>query len=84
LLSNNKVCLVDDDDFVKVSSYNWKESRGYAYTNIKDIGIVMMHRMIMGLQRGDGLEVDHIHHNKLDNRKSQLRICTPLQNSQNR
>lgn len=82
-LTRGQVALVDDDDFERLNQFLWKEGNGYAYTNISN-KIVMMHRMIMGLQRGDGLQAHHIHHNKLDNRKSQLKVCTPLQNSHNR
>jgi len=45
---------------------------------------LLMHREIMGLSPGDGLEVDHISGDRLDNRKCNLRICTPNENSLNR
>jgi len=38
----------------------------------------------MGLTKGDGLEVDHINLDKLDNRKCNLRIVTRRQNLINR
>jgi len=88
LVNSSNVCLVDDEDYaLMLSAYKWREAKGYAYTNIKYQGkteIVMMHRMIMNLQPNDGLQVDHLYHNTLDNRKSQLRVCTPLQNTHNR
>jgi hypothetical protein len=42
-----------------------------------------MHREILGLKRGDGLEGDHINHDSLDNRRSNLRVVTSVGNSQN-
>ena len=78
------VVLIDAVDYPLVSKYKWYIHRGYARTTIKQNGkteTVLMHRMIMGLQCGDGLHVHHIYHNKLDNRKSQLEVCTPLQNA---
>jgi hypothetical protein len=42
-----------------------------------------MHRLILGLSPGDGLCADHINRNKLDNRRSNLRIVPPTANTQN-
>lgn len=42
-----------------------------------------LHRELMGLTRGDGLEVDHRDRNRLNHRRSNLRVVTPRANSQN-
>jgi len=44
----------------------------------------LIHRWIMGLAFGDPREVDHMNGNRLDNRRSNLRICTHQENRQNR
>ena len=41
-----------------------------------------MHRLIMNVNRRE-IFVDHIYHNKNDNRKSQLRLVNPQQNASN-
>jgi hypothetical protein len=43
-----------------------------------------MHRFLLGLTPGDGIQADHIDGNKLDNRRGNLRACTHAQNQQNR
>lgn len=45
---------------------------------------VSMHRLIMRALNQFDKEIDHIHHNTLDNRKSQLRVVTKSENQQNR
>ena len=42
-----------------------------------------MHREILNLVPGDGLIVDHINGDTLDNRKSNLRVVTAVENARN-
>lgn len=44
---------------------------------------IYLHREILGLTVGDGLEGDHKNRNKLDCRQGNLRVVTPAQNNQN-
>ena len=72
--------LLDDDDFERFCAKNWIVGKhGYAYC-----GKVLLHRAILGLERGDGVHCDHRNRNRLDNRKENLRACTRAQNSCNR
>lgn len=63
------VVFVDKDDFDKVIQYKWKFSGGYANCSRRDVGF--MHTLI--LDKKDGLYIDHINRNRLDNRKQNLR-----------
>lgn len=88
------VVQIDDDDFKNVSEYGWflkydkKMDCYYCQTNSKSVNgnryTIAMHRFIMGLEKGDKRVVDHINHDTLDNRKSNLRVCTQSQNCMNR
>ena len=72
--------LVDDNDFEKLSKYNWSYSNGYAERVVTKKRI-KMHRVIMNTP--DEMETDHINGDKLDNRKENLRICTHAENQMN-
>jgi hypothetical protein len=87
-LSNGKgIVLVDDEDYELVSGHKWHVVYGtgagpYAQaTERMTQKTIRMHRIIMGAQPGQ--EVDHINHNGLDNRRSNLRVCTPSENQHN-
>jgi len=90
-LLSGKFAVVDDEDFERLISYEWREVKGstkvyaghtYHPTNGSTV-TVLMHRMILGL-RDRGVNVDHINGNGLDNRKTNLRLASASQNLANR
>jgi hypothetical protein len=84
--------IVDDEDYEELSKYKWfisKENKGYyaarkTYDSERRVTreTIKMHRQIM--QTPKGMWTDHIDGNGLNNCKSNLRIVTSRQNSQNR
>ena len=75
--------LADAEEIEKLEKYSWCVSaQGYAVANIKG-KVVKMNRYILGLDNCVGKFVDHINRNKLDNRKVNLRFCTPKENARN-
>lgn len=90
-LTHGKVAKVDAEDFDRLSGHKWYAYRdtctGSFYARRTDYAagkwtVVPMHREIMGAQKGQ--RVDHIFHDTLDNRKSELRLCTQAENARNR
>lgn len=76
------ICLIDKEDYSKVKDYRWSLTwNGYATTK-KQKSNLWMHRIVMQYEGKN--DIDHINHNKLDNRKSNLRIATRSQNNMNR
>lgn len=75
--------LLDDEDYEWAKSYRWKFMNDRPATKIggRYIGI---HRLIMGIQHGEDVIVDHIDGNPLNNQRSNLRVCNRFQNQQNR
>jgi hypothetical protein len=75
--------IVDRVDLQLASDGVWRlAANGYAVRR-EDSRTVYLHREILGLQPGDGMEGDHISRDKLDYRRSNLRIVTHAQNAQN-
>lgn len=69
--------LIDTEDFNKVKDSKWVLNHcGYARNGNKGL----MHRLIMNCVKNDGKIIDHINQNKLDNRKSNLRITNKTTN----
>lgn len=79
--------VVDAADAEAVNRWRWHLARvGYAARsehNRGDRRMVYMHRELMGLTSDNSLEVDHIDRDRLNNRRSNLRILTHAQQLQN-
>ena len=82
-LTRGKFALVSDEDFNTLSQYRWYcSAKNYAVRSVaRNTGPLFMHRVIMDAP--DGLEVDHINGDKLDNRRDNLRHATSSQNKAN-
>lgn len=81
-LASNCFVIVDDGDVALLSTFKWaRHSQGYAVTNG---GKVLMHRLILGLGSNSANYADHINGDRLDNRRTNLRVVTPVENSKYR
>jgi hypothetical protein len=83
-LYNNKhkkiaEAIIDKEDYEKVKDYKWHKGHSNYIVSAKN-GI-RLHRLIMNYP--SNMEIDHKNHNKLDNRKENLRVCTGSQNKMN-
>ena len=89
-LTQGEFAIVDDEDYEIIKRFKWSVNKcshtSYVQTGIrKDKGkytTLTMHRFL--LNPPDGLHVDHRNGNGLDNRRSNIRLCTSRQNAQNR
>lgn len=81
--------LVDDEDYEYLSQFTWRiVGKGYVARQTsrrengkRRYGCVYMHREILSAPAGQ--VVDHVNRNTLDNRRTNLRLCSQRQNLYN-
>lgn len=73
--------LIDKQDLPLIDRYTWYIGNGYVMTQ-KKRKTIYLHRLIAGVPAN--MHTDHINRNKLDNRRRNLRICTPGDNNRNK
>lgn len=78
--------LLDPEDAHLLARGEWYvTSGGYVRRNFSENcerKYELLHRLVVGAKRGE--IVDHVNGDKLDNRRGNLRICTHVENTQNR
>lgn len=91
-LTNGFFVIIDTIDFDLVKDFTWtlskpKDSNTYYATTIiyHEDGskeFLRLHRVLFG-KEADGFEIDHSDLDGLNNRRKNLRLCTPGQNTRN-
>lgn len=84
--------LIDMADAAFVTTWRWGVTNEGYVARSQYLGkvprhrvrAIKLHRELMGLVPGDGLEVDHVNRDRLDNRRSNLRVVSRNANAQNR
>lgn len=80
-LTKGFVALVDDEDYEELNKFKWRavkvRDNYYAYR------LVSMHREILNIKNSK-IHIDHKDRNTLNNKKDNLRTCTPAQNNLNK
>jgi len=85
-LGHHQFAIVDAADFARLNRYKWRllggqGVLGYA-CRVERGKRILMHREIM--QTPPGMVADHKDHNPINNRRGNLRNCTPQENQRNR
>jgi hypothetical protein len=75
--------LISPEDWETVCGHRWHLTQGYVRMTMGHKK-VLLHRLLLGLEHGDKRQGDHISRDKLDCRRSNLRIVTQRQNGQNK
>jgi len=85
-VTRKKLAILDliDQDLAK---YNWQSQKNYVNRKDREGKYIYMHRIVLERELGITLknndEVDHINGNRLDNRSSNLRLTSHLENCAN-
>lgn len=86
-LNQGRIAFVDDEDYEWLMqldrkwSFSGSETKGVAACYIKGKQL-KMHRLIMNAP--EGVQVDHIDGNRMNNTRANLRLCSNIENSYNR
>lgn len=86
-MNKGLVLIIDTEDYDRIKGYRWCASSNDNRWEVRctlNYGRtpISLHRFILNAPKGR--LVDHINHNTLDNRKSNLRLCSNLENSRNK
>ena len=82
-LGENRYTTVSDEDYGWLVAFGWwNNGNDYAKASLPDGRQVYMHRVIMDAP--DGVTVDHINGDGLDNQRENLRFATQVQQNMNR
>ena len=92
-LKNGTVTILDPEDYEWARHFDWQVSNsGYIFRSVRYYQehnhvkqkqtFLYLHKMIM--EPSEPFWIDHINRDKLDNRKSNLRLVTPTENANNR
>jgi hypothetical protein len=81
IIVKNYTLTIDDEDFDLINKMKWNVRRQYDRQFYFTSNRIWLHRLIVNCPKD--VVVDHINGDTLDNRKSNLRICTKLQNQYN-
>ena len=89
-LTQDKITIVDDCDYEDLIKYKWcankRKNYWYAMRQGNQNGqgyLIGMHRQILGFGYKDGMMIDHINRDGLDNRRSNLRVSNHILNARN-
>jgi len=91
-LTKGQVALIDDDDFDEVAHLRWNaywdpRAKTFYARRGETVAVgqqvtIRLHRFLLSAPKG--VLVDHINHDGLDNRRSNLRLATHQENCRNR
>lgn len=83
LANSDRCALVDAGEELLVDGFRWRlHATGYV-TARRGGEMFYLHRVLLGLAKGDPREGDHRNGDKLDHRRENLRIVTHAQNGEN-
>lgn len=85
-MTNGRTAVIDAEDVCLVSKYKWSAAavkKGFVYATAHvNKKTLYLHRLLVGAAPRQA--VDHINHNTLDCRRTNLRLCGYAGNAKNR